>query len=272
MFARSISILLLAAVCLASLAETNAQSTASLVWPQAKTAPPDMITVADARPQPAVPVPARGLSRADRKRLEPDDADKARFRELFEKEKSGIIKLLNVSCVGDGPLVVRVGDCGDSIPGHGSDYSFRVGRHVFPAIADLKLDGNRLIVGSVMTQGLIVSIGKVDIRSVDLSGNAIKFLSGFVPAVDSNGAQQQTLLLNKGIWKDGLLYRATVPVVEDETYLMRTIAYRTRDDGGDKRVDLVIAFTIVRQDAGGNVTLIWRRLKETPSPKITTLE
>jgi len=227
-----------------------------------------MVTISDAGPRSSPPAPTAGLSRADRKRIEPDEADKQRFRELLEKGDFGLIKLLNVTCGGDGPMVVHFGQCNDSIPGHGADFSFRQRRHVFPALADLKLNDGIFIGGSVMTQGLLVSIGKVDIRTVDLSIEAVNFLSAFVPAVDARGAQQQTQLLNKGIWRNGLLYRATAPVREEQTYIMRTIAYRTKNDGGDRREDLVVAFTVARFDKDGNVTLIWRELRRKQSPRL----
>ena len=266
MFARSVSFIVPAAVCFLSLAELNAQS--KLGWPAVKTAPPDMIAVMDTRPRPAGPAPTMDISRSDRKRLEPDAADKTRFRELLKEDGFGLVKLLNVDCDADGPLVVHIGDCGDSIPGHGADFSFRAGRHVFAGIADLKLNGGTLVVGSVMTQGLLVSIGNVDVRTVDLSSNAVKFLTAFAPAPDIHGAEQQTLLLTKGFWNNGIFCRATATAAEGQTYLLRTIAYRLRNDGGDKREDLVVIFTIVRQDPAGNVTLIWRRLQNKVSPKI----
>jgi|GEM_PF-4884812 len=270
MFARSVSFIVPAAVCLLSLAKLNAQSKPG--WPSVKTAPPDMISVIDSRPLPAQSAPTIDVSRADRKRLEPDPADKARFREMLKDDSLGLVKLLNVDCGSDGPLVVHVGDCGDSIPGHGADFSFREGRHVFPAIADLKLNGGTLVVGSVMTQGLLVTIGNVNIRAVDPSSNAMKFMTAFAPAPDIHGAEQQTLLLTKGFWNNGVFCRATAQVVEGQTYLLRTIAYRLRSDRGDKREDLVVVFTIVRQDSAGNVTFIWRRLQNRASPKISLEE
>ena len=227
-----------------------------------------MITVADERPRSSQPAPVVGLSHAERKLIEPDEADRVRFRDLLQNADFGLVKLRNVTCGRDGPMIVRAGECGDSIPGHGADYSFRAGRHAFPGIADVKLDGDLLVAGSVMTQGLLVSIGRVDIRTLDLSSAAIKFLKEFVPAADAAGAQRQTLLINKGILANGFAYCATAHVAEGESYALRTIAYRTRNDGSDRRTDLIIAFTVVRRDADGNVTLIWRRLQERPSPKI----
>src|SRR5689334_20115673 len=102
MFARSFSFVIPMAACFASLAEINAQSTVFSGWPAVKTASPEMITVVDTRPQPDRPVPTIRISRTDRKRIEPDEDDKARFRDLLEKEDSGIVKLLNVSCPTDG--------------------------------------------------------------------------------------------------------------------------------------------------------------------------
>jgi len=59
---------------------------------------------------------------------------------------------------------------------------------------------------------------------------------------------------------------------EEHRSQLRTIAYRLRSDRGDKREDLVVVFTIVRQDSAGNVTFIWRRLQNRASPKISLEE
>ena len=167
---------------------------------------------------------------------------------------------------------IQVGQCSDLIPGHGADFSFRLNRHVLPGVADLKLNGDTLIVGRVMTQGRLVSIGKIDIGELDLSSDAMKFLTGFIPANDFLGAEQQALVIKNGIRKNACLFGAIAPVVADGTYLLRTIAYRTPNDGGDKRRDLIVAFTVVRLDVDGNATLIWKILQEKESPKLSGKE
>ena len=268
MFARSTSIIFQAAICLVSLIQANAQSSGSVDWRAMKSAPPDMVNIVDVQPRPDLSTRPSGMSRSDRKLVEPDEEVKTKFHDLLDKREFSLVKLLNVNCGTDGPMMIRANACRDSIPGHGADYSFRVGRHVFPAIADLKLNGDLLIVGSVMTQGLLVSIGKVEIGTLDNSNDAIKFLADFAPAQDAAGAQHQTLLINHGMKRDELLFGASAPVVAGATYILRTIAYRTDNDGGDRREDLTVAFTVVRLDDDGNVTLIWRELRKKESPKI----
>jgi hypothetical protein len=272
MFARSFFIVLPAAFCLASTSNIGAQSAASIGWPPTKNPPPDMIKVIDTPARPQALVVASELSRSDRKLIKPDEADEKRFQALLGNSDYGIVKLLNVKCGDDDAKVVRVSECRDSIPGHGADFSFRTGKHSFPGIADLKLRENTLVVGSVMTQGLLVFVGQVDLQTLDVSSNSFKFVSEFAPATDRHGAERQASEINAGIIKYRLLVCSSAYVRENQTYVLRSIAYRTNNDGGDKRKDLIVAFTVIRQDADGNVTLIWRRLQEKDAPKLSFKE
>jgi hypothetical protein len=74
-------------------------------------------------------------------------------------------------------------------------------------------------------------------------------------------------------------YKKTAPVVENATYALRVIAYkgnilRTYRGfvfdmlAGDKRIDLTLAFRVVRKDDDGGVTIIWRELARRESPRI----
>jgi hypothetical protein len=268
MFARSISIVAPATLCLVSAFGVYTQSPLSLSGPSTVKAPPGEISVRDNFPIVSQPERPQGMSRSDRKLIEPDTEDVEKFRVLLSKDGYGIAKILNVSCGAESPMVINVSGCADAIPGHGADFSFRNGEHSYPDLSDIKLTGNRLVAGSVMTQGLLVSLGKVDISTFDMSAAEMKYLREFIPAADWAGAKRQTESLMNGVYDNGRLYSAVADVAENRAYAIRSIAYRTRSDGGDRRRDVTLVFTIVRIDADGNITLVWKRLQEKESPKL----
>ena len=52
---------------------------------------------------------------------------------------------------------------------------------------------------------------------------------------------------------------------------MRVVAYRNDTDAEnklDKRVDTILAFRITRKESDGNITILWKELKEQKAPKI----
>ena len=49
---------------------------------------------------------------------------------------------------------------------------------------------------------------------------------------------------------------------------MRSIAYKLNTETNDKRRDLLVVFTVVQQDESGNVTLLWKELRNIEAPKL----
>ncbi len=56
----------------------------------------------------------------------------------------------------------------------------------------------------------------------------------------------------------GYVYKSSLPSMTNRTYILRSISYN--------RFDVLVAFRVVRQDADGSVILVWKRLKEFPTP------
>ena len=268
MFARSIFLVAPTALCLVSALEVVAQSSLSVPWPAAKKAPPDEISVRDNFPAVSRSSVPQGLSRGDRKRLEPDKEDLERFHRLLKQNGYGIAKILNVSCGSDGVFVINVNGCADTIPGHGASFSFRAREHSLPEFSDIRISGGRFVCGGAMIQGLIVALGETEPGTVDDGREEVRILENFSAAASLAGAQKQTVLINRGFWNDGHLYSASREIKENQTYALRSIAYRTRQTVTDKRRDITVVFQIVRFDNEGNVTIIWRELQNKESPRL----
>ena len=101
------------------------------------------------------------------------------------------------------------------------------------------------------------------------------------PSEDMEKANELTekLLSEEGIKNGGFTYRSVVPVAENITYVLRSIAYRgniyrtiqgmTYDElEFDKRREITVAFRVVRLEGEDNVTILWKELGNQKVPKL----
>ena len=83
--------------------------------------------------------------------------------------------------------------------------------------------------------------------------------------------------LQSAVEKDGYYYAKELRAVEQMTYVIRSVAYRGnvyRLVGGfvydeldfDKRLDITVAFRIIRKHDDGSITIIWKEIARKPSP------
>lgn len=74
-------------------------------------------------------------------------------------------------------------------------------------------------------------------------------------------------------------YVKSVPIKSDQTYVLRSIAYKAKvwqQRGafkvdildGDKRDDVLTAFRVVGVNEDGSVNLLWREIERKPAPKL----
>ena len=206
----------------------------------------------------------------EKKLVEPDTADLVAFRDVLRKPGYGMVKLLDSKCqTGTDRRVVNVADgCLRTIPGNGSDFSFRRRDYSLAETADLKIRNGKFVVGSIFTQGLILSLGDLEIEKIDLRSEAGNSLASFEPATDCDGAKAQTAEINRGFVNGRSFISAMTEIKPNQTYILRSIAYRVSLQVEDKRRDIIVAFKVVRQDDEGNVTLIWKELQNKESPKL----
>ena len=129
-------------------------------------------------------------------------------------------------------------------------------------------------------QSLLVELGEIPLQSVTPTSQGMKFLTEFKAGETSEQALEQTFQLIRGIESDGFLYRKALLARENVTYALRVIAYRGRIIQtirgfpfnmleGDDRVDVTIAFRLLKKDATTGVyTLLWKELSRRNAPKI----
>lgn len=117
--------------------------------------------------------------------------------------------------------------------------------------------------------GFVKDLGKVSIKNI--SSNQDNFLLNYVPPTNEpdvrkeqtkiryyeiNGQVYNKYEVNGQIYKDGL------SAIVGHTYLLRSINF---DES-----DILVAFTISRQDSDGSLIILWKLLEQFDTPKIIT--
>ena len=237
---------------------------------------------------PREPAFAPPMSSEARKLIAPNPEDSRKFSDFLKQPKTGMIRLFSQNDCAASSRVIDVSSetcfARSTIMGKGSAYSFREKGYRPRTLADLQLKDNWLIASGYATQGILVSLGDVELSKVTLETDAMRFLISFIPAVSVEEADKQLQKLTEGIHAEKHLYRTLLPAAENTTYVLRSIAYRgnfsrsvTAPGGriwridpiaGDDRVDTIIAFRIVRRDTDNSLTLLWKELERKNSPKL----
>jgi hypothetical protein len=217
------------------------------------------------------------LSKSDKKLVAPEAEFSAKYQEFLKQPKTGLLRLLAFSCSGD----ENGKDCkGNGITALGSAYSFRRNEYQLHSWADLWLNNNFFVSDVLYGQGWLVALGDVEIENLSLTSKGADFLSLLTPASDLILAENQFEQSVEGIEENKLVYRKFLPVNENTTYVLRSVAYRgkfirsingwlKRDmTKGDTRADVIIAFRVIKRDAEGNVTLVWKELSRKDAPEL----
>lgn len=214
-----------------------------------------------------------------KKRLQPHAEDLMKHQQFLRQPKTGIFRLLpDLGCF-ENMYVLKADEiCRNAIP-ESSFYSFREKEHTIEVLADIRLKNGYLISDGILSQGILVKLGDVELEKVTSESEGLAFLKNFSPQISSAGAKEQYLQIAKGI-KDGKHeYRKALPALENTTYALRVIAYRGnvfrvfrgfRFDllEGDKRIDIMLAFRVIRKDRDGTLTLLWKEIERKDSPRL----
>jgi hypothetical protein len=213
--------------------------------------------------------------------LEASAEDRAAFAEFLKQPNTGLIRLLP-RAQHDSLLTIR---------GGGSYYSFDRLTHEYGYGSDIELqmvprrddfeyrasqrrfDYERQVSPSTEIQeptfitgfagadyGFLVNIGKVPLDKLTLEHEGVKFLASHVPPSAEPEARAEFQRARSGIGKAGFGYRNTLPVLTNNTYVLRSINYN--------RSDVLVAFHVVRMEGDASVTLLWKRLKRFSKPEL----
>lgn len=247
----------------------------------------------EARASAAINEIAPSVSASEMRRIEklltPHPEDLKKYEAFLDLDRTGIFKLFpNSPC--DDLRVVRVdGECANSVPG-GSRYSFRAGANT----PDIHYINDQIYVKGFFALHLLGNIGDVPIESLTSGDDRLKPLSEFVPGPDFEAARSQSSDIDEGLSLGPTKFTNHSDIALGRTYLLRIIAYKNgnnlqrrtarvplaKDDPtngferlvSDHRLDLTVAFRIIRKDEHGILTLIWREIARKKPPVITFAE
>lgn len=213
-----------------------------------------------------------------KKKLQPDSADLSRYANFLSQPKTGIFRLFPDLGCEENPNVVKADKkCLEAIP-ESSFYSFREKEHTAEYLSDIRLKNNYFVTDGILTNGFLVTLGDVELDKISLSTEALTFMQNYSARAESAEAQKQIIQMSRGIKSGKFLYRKSFPVAENTAYALRVIAfrggiyrtfrgYRYNLLQGDKRIDMTVAFRVVRKNEDGSVTLLWKELDRRDAPK-----
>jgi hypothetical protein len=208
--------------------------------------------------------PPRKMTAEHKQRLYPSDAERSSLAALLREDGTGVTRLLPYTrCVVD-PRILNVrGSCLDQVPpvrGGGSFYSFRAGKHHFAPYADIALRDNLFNVGFTNhTLGMLTTVGDVPLAAVTLHNHAVRPFLKLVPAATLDETEREFRRSRAWLEVPEYSYSASVPVRENTTYVLRSIAF---EPNRSKPSDVLVAFRVTRKDADGAVTIAWKQLQK----------
>lgn len=212
----------------------------------------------------------------------PVDAELLRkYGEFLKGANTGIVKLNGESsCISDTEVIVASEKCAPFVmPGAGASFSFRTESYRLAHLADLILFNGVFQTGGILQHGMMVDAGDVPIEAASLDAKGMKFLINLRPVEDGDQFMAFETASSVGIESDGYLYRMGQRANLNSTYFLRSIAYRGTyprviqgvqydEMDFDRRRDVLLAFRVVDRDTAGNITIVWKILRDEDAPKL----
>lgn len=218
-------------------------------------------------------------TREQKRRLQPNAQDLVKYAQFLDQPRTGIFRLTpDIGCTENTNVIRADAVCLNYVP-ESSYYSFREKEHTIEMLADIRLKNGFLISDGILSQGIMVQLGDVELEKLAPAADGLEFLSNFAPHTQGAEAQKQYIQMMRGVKVGKYEYKKAHPSVENTTYALRVVAYRGnifrsfrgyRFDvlDGDKRIDLTLAFRVVRKDADGSVTLLWKEIERRNAPRL----
>jgi hypothetical protein len=226
------------------------------------------------------------LTAADIQAVQVHEEDLQRFNDFLQLPKTGIVRIHSADvCTPNKNIIQAESSCPNNVAGKATGYSFRLDDYNFQAYSDIFFSKNTFSAPGIFTIGIFSRLGdNAEIGSLTTSSEGVKQLVELNAPESRDDVKRLLYLMKTGAQVAGRIYKSSVPVKINETYVLRSIAYRGEalkkiEHGfkinvldSDERSDVLIVFRPVRKHDDGSVTLIWKELARKSVPKIVLKE
>jgi len=196
----------------------------------------------------------------EKRLLAPAREDEVAFAEFLRQPETGLVRL----------LPREQWEHKLSIRGGGAYYSFTRRTHEYGYGSDIELQQGHLSSGFAgLDYGLLVDLDDVLLEKISLETPAVRVLGERVPPSAEAEIRAQQMRAGAGETVEGLTYKSHLPTKVNHTYVLRSVQYHGEKGAGR---DAIVALRVVRRDTDGSVTLLWKMLKQYPSPQYVRAE
>jgi hypothetical protein len=228
----------------------------------------------------------RKPSKEDLQLVAPDNQLTAKYEALLRQPKTGLIRLLSeAGCQENTNLVSADEFCLKYKNLFGaSTFSFRTETYTLGRFADVVYKNGVIYSYGKMTLGFITDLGtEVSLSEVSAKTAGAKYVFDFAPPEKLSLIEGAALGFQKGVRADGFTYRKFHNLEENHVYLMRSVAYKRREQvernqvvyddlTNDNRKDVIVVFQVVRLSNADGVTILWKELQRKDVAKINMKE
>ena len=185
--------------------------------------------------------------------LFPSEKDRAAYANFLRQSDTGLIRLLPRETFD------RTNVEGMTLRGGGAYYSFKERTNEYVNSSDISLEQGELTTGFAgANYGLLADLGDVPLERVNLK--AVAALAQYKPAADEPHARIEQRRMSEGATINGVSYKNRQPFRLNSTYVLRSVNYHASDT--------LVAFRVVRIDSDKSAIILWKLLKQYPTPTL----
>ncbi len=204
--------------------------------------------------------------------------DAIEFQDFLKTSKTGFVRLHDASACPENVINVN-SPCPFNIYGNATTYSFREKTYFLGENADIKYSSSILEILGTYTLGFLSNLGDIPLENLNLESKGIKPMVDFTPSLVPEVVKNNYLDAQRGFKIGDYVYKMQTPIIENNTYVLRSIAYRgdlkLRNEElkkpvvvDGKRTDIVIIFRVIRKHKDNSISILWKELQQKSSPTL----
>lgn len=194
----------------------------------------------------------KAVTELEKALLFPSEKDRAAYANFLRQPDTGLIRLLPREY--DGRNLE-----GMTLRGGGAYYSFKERTNEYVNSSDISLEQGELTTGFAgANYGLLADLGDVPLESVNLE--AVAALAQYTPPADEPHARIEQRRMSEGATINGVSYKNRQQFRLNSTYVLRSVNYHASDT--------LVAFRVVRIDSDKSAIILWKLLKQYPTPTL----